>query len=213
MLLHSTRRTNFRCCLSRLLPCLLPGLLLLSACHRNMVRLQVAPGSNQHVWRRPVSPGELGSECRDLLFPVEPPLGYARGRTSRLEGFQFNTRVRWNVAVEPVCSAVKGLHERHNRGEITLREFEEHREALSRAVNRLEDRRARLEAALTDYHAARDALLRADTDGKPAELWRQLQSTRKRSEDALMSAAQLVESALGEDNEQTSSPEGSPPDE
>jgi exonuclease VII small subunit len=186
----------------------LPALVLLSACHRNMVRLRVAPDSAEHVWRRPLSPGQLGTACRELLFTVEPPLGYARGRTRRLEGFQFNIRVRWNVTVDPVCGAVTELYERHNAGDITVLEFEQRREALSRAVSQLADRQGRLQAALADYREARDALLEADTETSPPEMWERLQSAQKRAEDILNSAAQLAASVLDEGDEQTSSQTG-----
>ncbi|MFO7957424.1 MAG: hypothetical protein R6X33_10025 [Candidatus Brocadiia bacterium] len=177
-----------------------------------MVRLRVAPGSAEYVWRRPLSSGQLRTSCRDLLFPVEPPLGYAHGRTRRLEGFQFNTRVAWNVMVDPVCSAVTELYELHNSGDITVLDFEQRRDALSRVVSELQDRQSRLQAALAEYREARDALMEADTQASPPEMWKQLQSAQKRAEDILNSAAQLTASVLDEGQEQTSSETGEPTD-
>jgi hypothetical protein len=161
-------------------------------CHRNQVRLQVAPGVNRFEWRKPASLSACRARCQKLLYVVDLPIGYARGRARRVEGFVFNARMRWNVAVRPVCEEFEGLCERHNNALISVQEFEQRRQELLSAVGELADRRQRLDMALQAYEAARSELTDAQGEVPASRVRSSLERARSDADDIIRAASELA---------------------
>ncbi len=127
-----------------------------SGCHREQVRLRVASDSAGYRWRPLVSLSHLGVSCEELIFQIEPPVGYARGRLRPLEGFGFRMRTHWNQLVRPVCAMFRELRRRHNEGLTTIRRFELRKKELLTARQRLLELKERLEEALHSYQEAKE---------------------------------------------------------
>jgi len=130
---------------------------LLTACHRNQVRVRVSDDLARHEWRDPVSARSFIPHYRPMLYVIELPIGYARGRSRPSEGFIFNAQLRWNATVQPVVGLLADLCERHNRADITVTEFTQRRDRLLGAVVRLVEKKTQLNGLLEAYQEMRDS--------------------------------------------------------
>jgi hypothetical protein len=176
--------------------CLLLGaawLLLVSGCHGGQVRLRVSEDSERYEWRRLVSEDDLPVRCADLLYLIEPPVGYARVLARRLEGFTFTTRVKWNVAVRPVCDGVRRLCRQHNEAGISVGRYEQRKGELLAVLSELGPRKAALDSALAAYAGAR-ALLAGGASGPDIHRAREAMArAQAEAEEALARAVQVTE--------------------
>ncbi len=182
--------------------CALAVLPALPGCHGNQVRLRAAPHSNRYVWRRPVEGGRLQQGCRDLFYAVDPPLGYARARTSEPQGFLFNARLRWNATVRPVCAGLGELGRRHNQALISVAEFEQQKQSLDAAVGELAEIKGRLDGALEAYQVVRETIVRAGAvraaNGRSRQTLRALHAAWIDVEDIISEATRFVATVTGD---------------
>ncbi|MFO8006970.1 MAG: hypothetical protein R6V05_04455 [Candidatus Brocadiia bacterium] len=177
-------------------------LLVPMGCHREQVRLRASAGSNRYVWRHLIETGRLQESCRELLYTIEPPLGYAQARTGQPQSFVFNARLRWNAAVRPLCAELVELARLHNQARVSLAEFEQVRKSLDAAVAELEPMKVRLEDALDTYQTVRGNIIPEDTTaplvGVPPPALSALQTARTEVDNTLAEATELAAALLSD---------------
>jgi hypothetical protein len=130
-------------------------------CHKGQVRLPLAPGAGDYIWRAPIRVAECRNYWTDLLFTAEPPIGYAAGRYRSANGFSLNCKLRWNDCVRDLGRLFEDLCVAHNRGTISLQTFERRQEALLRAAGELEARKEEIAAAIEEYRRVKKEVVGA----------------------------------------------------
>ncbi|MCD6416381.1 MAG: hypothetical protein J7M08_06760 [Planctomycetes bacterium] len=119
--------------------------------------MRVAPGVDRYRSRRLIAPLEFRARCKELLYEVELHVGYGQGHGHPLEGFLFNTQVRWNAATRPLSGYFAELCQLHNVGAITIEGFERREGELRAALQQLAAQRRQLDAVLEAYRKAAKA--------------------------------------------------------
>ena len=171
------------------------SMLAVTGCHRGLIRLREAPGSDRHVWRAPLDVQQFASPCEDLFYVVEPPIGYSMARHRPLKGFTLQAKARWTTAVMPLSSLFESLAGRHNRAELSVQEFETARAQLLEATARLAEKKAALDAVLEQYDAARAAAALPDANAVQKERAEEhMQDARSRAETLIEDGRRYVES-------------------
>jgi hypothetical protein len=132
-----------------------------TGCHKGQIRMQVAPGSWRHEWRDPLVPEDFQCPASDLLYLVEPPVGFAPARQRPLEGFLPNARLRWNDSVKPLCRYFDLLCREHNQAALTVQGFVERRDALLVAAADVSRERQSFEEMLGAFRASETHLAQA----------------------------------------------------
>jgi hypothetical protein len=131
----------------------------------------------------------LGKPCRDLLYTVQAPIGYSMARRQPMLGFVINCRARWDETVRPLCNHFEELGRLHNRGEITVKEFEDRKAELTAGLRALAAQRAHLDMLLDS--------LRADGRGSGPRYFRAGSDSEQRLEQLRADVEHVVEVAAG----------------
>ncbi len=169
---------------------------LLAGCHEGQVRIPVAAGQRAHVWRSLLDCDSFSAPAIELLYRVEPPIGYASARDQPVEGLPLSTKLRWDDAVVFLVTRFEQLCRRHNAAAVSLEEFDRHRTELRDAVARLTRQRRALEQALASYSEASVAASRMSDDTSAREDARSRMQTARETVDSIVkNAAEVVRQA------------------
>jgi hypothetical protein len=104
-------------------------------------------------------------------------------------GFVINCRARWDETVTPLCNHFEELGRLHNRGEITVKEFEDRKAELTAGLRALAAQRAHLDMLLDS--------LRADGRGSGPRYFRAGSDSEQRLEQLRADVEHVVEVAAG----------------
>jgi hypothetical protein len=201
--------------LSRVLPFIVRAscLLLLTAvtmtttgCHQDQVRLPLGPNRpGKYVWRDLITPADLRPMGPPRMLPIEFPVGYAAAREHPLDDFLLSVRLQWNEIARSFTQHDTALCDLHNKGSISVQDFDADVERLAKTAEGLHGARTDLAALLGQYEARLaelDALsLRAD-DSVPNTAARivarqVIKELRDRSKAVVARARALLEALTG----------------
>jgi hypothetical protein len=167
-------------------------------CHQGLVRLRTSPYGDQYQWRKPIAAAEFRKPCVQLLYDVQPPVGYAAAIQNPLEGMVLNARLRWDDAVRPLLHQFDLLCEDHNAARLTVQEFAVRRDGLLDAVRQLAHERDELDEDLAAYHSAEAASQRRpgpdeDPTSESSSARAAMKAAQEKADAVIARAARLVE--------------------